>query len=189
MVLPILAYGHPNLRKTAKDIDPDYPELEKLIEDLYETMHATSGVGLAAPQVNKSICLFVIDTSPFEEEYPEAKDFKKVFINAEIIEESEEEEDFDEGCLSVPGIRGDVTRPSWINIKYLDSDFKEHIDEYESIFSRVIQHEYDHLDGILFVDHFTNLKKMRIKKKLTLITKGDTPADYRMIFPKKIRRK
>ena len=189
MVLPVVAYGHPNLRKISEDIPQDYPGLKELIENMYETMYATSGVGLAAPQINRQIRLFVVDTAPFGEDYPEAAEFKKVFINPEIIEESEEESSFDEGCLSIPGIRGEVVRPVKIKIKYKDTDFVDHTDEYDGILARVIQHEYDHLDGILFVDYFSNLKKMRIKKKLNMITRGEMPVDYRMIYPKKSKRK
>lgn len=188
MVLPILAYGHKNLRKIAEDIDSDYPELEALIENMYETMYETSGVGLAAPQINRQIRLFVVDASPFAEEDAGAKDFKRVFINARILEEYGEEKSFDEGCLSVPGIRGEVLRHSIIKMEYLDENFEKHIDEFSGMPARVIQHEYDHLEGILFVDHFNNLRKMRIKKKLTNISKGEVQVDYRMIFPKRRKR-
>jgi peptide deformylase len=189
MIFPILAYGHPNLRKISEDITPDYPDLERFIEEMFDTMYKTSGVGLAAPQINKQIRVFVIDTTPFAEEFPETKGFKKVFINAQMLDEYGEEVSIDEGCLSVPGIRGEVMRFSKIKIRYQDENFTEHVEEYEGMIARVIQHEYDHLEGILFVDHFNNLRKMRIKKKLNNIKKGEVNIDYRMIFPKKIKRR
>ena len=192
MKFPILAYGHPNLRKVAKDISPDYPGLQQLIDDMFEAMYESNGVGLAAPQIDRSIRLFVIDAEPFAEidkdiSEAEKKQLKgkKVFINAQILEETGDEWAFTEGCLSVPGINEDVTRPEKIKIKYLDRDFNEHIEEIDGLLARVIQHEYDHLDGILFTDHLSSFKKRLLKRKLENISKGKVNVDYRMKFPKK----
>ncbi|MGI6320926.1 MAG: peptide deformylase [Bacteroidales bacterium] len=185
MILPIVAYGHPTLRKIAQDIDKDYPELSTLIENMWETMYRTRGVGLAAPQVNKSIRLFVIDATPYGEDDAETKDFKKIFINAQIIQEEGEEWAFNEGCLSLPNIREDVMRKPNITIRYLDENFEEHTEKFSGIIARIIQHEYDHLEGKVFVDRINNLRKMLLKRKLTDITKGIVDIDYRMIFPQK----
>ncbi len=183
MMLPILAYGHPNLRKIAEDIDKDYPGLEKLIEDMFESMYESVGVGLAAPQINRSIRLFIIDASAYDEDHPETKDFKRVFINAQITDESGEEYAFEEGCLSVPGVSEDVIRAPKIKINYYDENWNYHEEEYDGVLARIIQHEYDHLEGKLFVDHLTPLKKTLLKRRLTDITKGKTNVGYRMIFP------
>ncbi len=188
-MLPIVAYGHPTLKKVAEDIDKDYEGLAELIEKMWETMYKSQGVGLAAPQINKSIRLFVIDATPFEDENEEAKDFKKVFINAHIVEESGEEWYFNEGCLSVPEIREDVLRKPKIKIQYYDTNWEYHEEEYEGVIARVIQHEYDHLEGMLFVDRLSNLRKMMLKKKLTDISKGNVRVDYKMLFPKPKRGK
>lgn len=185
MILPIVAYGHPTLRKIAQDIDKDYPELSTLIENMWKTMYRTRGVGLAAPQVNKSIRLFVIDATPYAEDDGQTKDFKKTFINAQIIEEEGEEWAFNEGCLSLPNIREDVMRKPNITIRYLDENFEEHTEKFSGIIARIIQHEYDHLEGKVFVDRINNLRKMLLKRKLTDITKGIVDIDYRMIFPQK----
>ena len=192
MKFPVLAYGHPTLRKIAKDITPDYPDLQKLIDDMFEGMYQSSGVGLAAPQIDKSIRLFVIDAEPFidlyedmTEEEKERLKGKKVFINAQILEESGQEWDFNEGCLSLPGINEDVTRKEKIKIEYYDRDFNKHTEEIDGILARVIQHEYDHLDGILFTDHLSSFKKRLLKRKLENISKGKVNVDYRMKFPKK----
>jgi len=185
MILPIVAYGHPTLRKVAQDIEPDYPELEQLIEDMFETMYKSEGVGLAAPQVNRSIRLFVIDASPYAEDNPELEGFKKVFINAHITEESGEEWVFNEGCLSIPEIREDVSRPPRLRIQYVDENFVPHDEVYEGIPARIIQHEYDHIDGILFVDRINTLRKMLLKRKLMDISTGNIKVAYKMIFPAK----
>jgi len=192
MKFPILAYGHPNLRKVAKDITPDYPDLQKLIDDLFESMYQSNGVGLAAPQIDKSIRLFVIDAEPFSDLYDDMSEEekarlkgKKVFINAQILEETGKERDFNEGCLSIPGINEDVTRREKIKIEYYDRDFNKHVEEIDGILARVIQHEYDHLDGVLFTDHLSSFKKRLLKRKLENITKGKVNVDYRMKFPKK----
>ncbi len=183
MVFPIVAYGHPILRKVAEDIDKDYPGLNQLIEDMFETMYASNGVGLAAPQVNRSIRLFVIDTTPYKEEYPGEENMKRVFINARIVEETGEEWSFNEGCLSIPQIREDVIRKPNVHIKYYDENFEFHDEVISGALGRVIQHEYDHLDGVLFVDHINPLKRMMLKRKLSDITKGIVNTDYKMIFP------
>jgi peptide deformylase len=185
MVLPILAYGHPTLRRISEDIEKDYPGLDELVEDMFDTMYLTSGVGLAAPQVGKSIRLFIVDASPFAEEVPEAKEFKRVFINAQIVEEKGEEWSFNEGCLSLPDIREDVIRKPGIRIQYYDENFEYHDDKFSKVMARIIQHEYDHLEGVLFVDRISNIRKMLLKRKLSDISKGNIDVDYKMIFPKK----
>ena len=185
MVLPITAYGHPVLRKVATEVDEDYPNLQQLIDDMFETMYATSGVGLAAPQVNLPIRLMVMDATAYAEEDPQAKDFKRVLINPEIIEEDGEEWVFNEGCLSVPEIREDVSRKPNIRITYYDEKWKFHDEQYDSVMGRILQHEYDHLEGILFVDRVSNIRKMLLKRRLLDISKGDIDVKYKMIFPLK----
>ncbi len=184
MILPVVAFGDPVLREVGIDISKDFDGLPKLIENMWETMYGAEGVGLAAPQIGKSIRLFVIDASPFAEDEPGLEGFKKVFINAEILEETGEEWAFKEGCLSIPGLRDNVKRQETIKIKYFDEQFKEHIEEYSGFAARVIQHEYDHIDGILFTDIINPLKKQMIKRKLTDISKGIVKVGYRMRFPK-----
>lgn len=192
MILPVVAYGDPVLKKEAEDITKDYEGLSQLIEDMFETMYEANGVGLAAPQIGKSIRLFVIDASPFaedeeEEEAEILKDFKKVFINAEIIEEEGEEWGFNEGCLSIPGIREEVFRNETLTIEYYDENFKKHKETYSGLAARIIQHEYDHIDGVLFVEHISPLRKRLIKRKLEEISKGEVDVAYKMRFPKKSR--
>ncbi len=189
MILPIIAYGHPTLKKVAVDIDQDYPGLEQLIQDMWETMYEASGVGLAAPQVNKSIRLFVIDASPYGEDHPETKTFKKVFINAHIIEENGEEWTMGEGCLSLPGMNEEVTRKPELEIEYLDEHFNVHHEKYDGILARIIQHEYDHIDGILYVDRLTPFKRMLLKGKLRDISEGKVEVDYKMTFPGLLKNK
>jgi peptide deformylase len=184
MILPITAYGHPTLRKIADDIDKDYPKLEELIANMFETMYNSDGVGLAAPQVNLPIRLFVMDATPMSDEVEEFKDFKKVFINAQITEEDGEDWSFNEGCLSIPGIREDVIRPERIKIEYYDENWVFHEEEYDSVPARIIQHEYDHLDGVLFPDLLPPLRRRLLKSRLLSITKGKIDVNYRMIFPK-----
>ena len=184
MILPITAYGHPTLKKVAQDIDKDYPGLEQLIADMFETMYYSKGVGLAAPQIDKSIRLLVIDATPYAEDFPEAKNFKKVMINARIIEESGSEWAFNEGCLSVPDIREDVYRKPNIKITYMDEAFNEHTEEYSGVAARIIQHEYDHIEGILFTDLLSPLKKKLLHRRLTDIKKGNIKVPYKMKFPK-----
>ena len=190
MILPIVAYGDPVLRKVAVAIDAAYPDLEKLITNMKETMYNASGVGLAAPQIGKAIRLFLIDASPFaedddlsEEERTVLKSFNKVFINAKILEEEGEEWIFNEGCLSIPDVREDVSRQPKITIEYQDENFTIHTETLEGLAARVFQHEYDHIEGILFTDKLSTLKKRIIKKKLENISKGKISADYRMRFP------
>lgn len=182
MILPIVGYGDPVLKKKAGDIDKTYPNLTELIQNMWDTMYNASGVGLAAPQVGLSIRLFVIDASPFEDEEEHLKDFKKVFINAQILEETGEEWLFNEGCLSFPDLREDVARKPKVRIRYLDENFQEHEDEFDGIAARIIQHEYDHIDGVVFVDRISPLKRRLIRNKLTNIIKGAVNASYRMRF-------
>jgi len=185
MIYPIVAFGNPSLRKESVVIDKDYKDLDKLIEDMFETMQVSDGVGLAAPQIGKSIRLFVIDASPMAEDDPLLDGFKKVFINAKIVEEYGDEWAFTEGCLSLPGIREDVYRPSNVKIEYYDENFEFHSEEYDGIKARIIQHEYDHLDGVLFVDHIAPLRKRLLKARLSSIEKGKVKAEYRLKFYKK----
>ena len=188
MILPVVAYGHPVLKKIAEEIEPDYPGLQQLIADMFETMYHSEGVGLAAPQINKSIRLFVIDADPFQETYPEAKGFKKVFINPEIVAVSEEKWTFREGCLSLPDMNEDVERPAKVTVNYLDENFVEHEEEFDGICARVFQHEYDHLEGKVYVDRVAPMRKMMLKNKLRNISEGNVYVDYKMIFPAKRRR-
>lgn len=187
MILPIVAYGDPVLKKKAIEIDPDYPELQKLIANMFETMYAAKGVGLAAPQIGKSIRLFIVDASPFadqdEPDYEVLKGFKKIFINPQIITETGNEWAFEEGCLSIPDIREDVYRLQDIILKYMDENFVEHTEVFTGLAARVIQHEYDHIEGILFIDHLSPLRKRMLKGRLTNISKGKISIDYRMKFP------
>jgi len=190
MILPIVAYGDPVLRKVGIEIDKDYPNLKELITNMKETMYNASGVGLAAPQIGKAIRLFLIDASPFaddedldEKERAILKDFNRVFINAKIIEEEGEEWAFNEGCLSIHDVRQDVYRQPIVTLEYQDEDFKTHTEVLEGLVARVFQHEYDHIEGILFTDKLSTLKKRLIKKKLENISKGKINADYRMRFP------
>lgn len=189
MILPIVAYGHPTLKAVAKEIDKDFPDLEKLIADMWETLAHSEGVGLAAPQVNHSIRLFLVDADPFYPDYPDAKGFKQVFINAELIDTFGEEVPFKEGCLSLPGIFEEVVRHDGIRLRYLDENFVEHEEEFTGIKSRIIQHEYDHLEGHVHVDRVAPLRKMLLQGKLRDISEGKCDVDYRMIFPKKQKRR
>ncbi len=183
MILPIVAFGTPILRKKCVEISPDYLELETLLANMWETMYEAHGVGLAAPQINKGIRLFLIDTTPFiDDEETEEVIVKKVFINAIIIEETGEDRDFNEGCLSIPDVREDVSRKSTITIEYMDENFKKHTDTYDGITARIIQHEYDHIDGILFIDKLSALRKRMIKGKLIDISKGKVNVSYKMRF-------
>lgn len=182
MILPIVAYGHPVLKKVAKPIDKDYEGLNELIDRMWETMYNAEGVGLAAPQIGKSIRLFLIDTVQVMEEGCESDGIKRAFINAEILEETGDSWAYEEGCLSIPNIRGDVERLPSIKIKYLDQDFNEHVEEIDGINARVIQHEYDHIEGKLFTEKLKPLKKRLIKRKLEAIKKGNVKVEYRMKF-------
>ena len=190
MIYPIVAYGDPVLRKKATDIPQDFPDLNQLIDDMFETMYGALGIGLAAPQIGKPIRLFIVDATPFEDDQELSKEdravlseFKKVFINAEILEERGDEWVFNEGCLSIPDIREDVFRKDEITIRYFDADFNEHTEVYSGIAARIIQHEYDHIEGVLFTDHLSALKKRMIKSKLGQISKGLIRAEYRMKYP------
>jgi len=190
MILPIVAYGDPVLRKEADEISKDYPKLDEVLENMWETMYNAAGVGLAAPQVGLPIRIFMVDTAPFsddpdftEEEQKELAIFKQTFINAEIVEETGDEWSFNEGCLSIPNVREDVFRPENVTIEYYDEKFKKHTKTYSGLIARVIQHEYDHIEGILFTDKISSLKKRLIKNKLSNISKGKTSVDYRMRFP------
>ncbi len=183
MILPIVAYGDPVLKKVAQPIDDQYPALKNLIDDMFQTMYEAHGVGLAAPQIGLSIRLFVIDATPFEEDEPNLKDFKRVFINAKIIEESGDKWPFNEGCLSIPEVREDVSRQKDIIIEYLDENWVQQKRWYTGMAARIIQHEYDHIEGKLFTDRISPLRKTMLKNKLDSISKGMVKADYRMRFP------
>lgn len=190
MILPIVAYGDPVLRKVGKEIDADYPNLDGLLENMFETMYNAQGVGLAAPQVGLPIRLFIIDATPFAEDedlQPEEqellKNFKKVFINARILEEDGDSWNFNEGCLSIPDIREDVSRQEKVRLEYYDENFERHEEEFTGLAARVIQHEYDHIEGVLFTDKLSSLRKRLLKGKLANISKGKVRADYKMRFP------
>jgi peptide deformylase len=200
MILPIVLYGDPVLRKVAEPIKKDDPQLQTLIADMFETMYQAKGVGLAAPQIGKSIRLFIVDAAPFAEtdeeeeededaeltkaEAAELKDFKRVFINATIIEEDGEEWKFNEGCLSIPKIREDVARKPFVVMRYMDENFKEWEEEFDGLAARIIQHEYDHIEGKLFTDKINPLRRKLLKRKLDDITKGKVNADYKIRIPK-----
>ena len=182
MILPIYGYGYPVLKKKAEPITPDYPDLENLIENMWETMYKASGVGLAAPQVGLPIRLFLVDTVQMMEEGQESMGVKKVLINAQKIEESGDPWAYEEGCLSIPDVRGDVERLPELRIRYLDENFEEHEEVFNGLNARVIQHEYDHIDGILFTEHLKPIKKRLIKRRLEKIRKGKAKAEYHMKF-------
>jgi peptide deformylase len=191
MILPIVAYGHPVLRKLAKDIGPDYSKLDKLLADMWETMYASNGVGLAAPQVNKVIRLFVVDTEQMfrgmtaeeKAEYPGDEGIKAVFINAHIQVLDGDEWEYNEGCLSIPKIREDIYRQETVTMRYCDEQFTEHTQTFTGLTARVILHEYDHIEGKLFIDHISPLKRKLMKGKLNDISKGKVSVDYKMLFP------
>ncbi|PSG88644.1 peptide deformylase [Aurantibacter aestuarii] len=190
MILPVVAYGDPVLKKKAVEITPEYPNLKALIENMYDTMYGAYGVGLAAPQIGLSIRLFLVDASPFaddeilgEEEQNFLKNFKHTFINPVILEESGDEWAFNEGCLSIPEVREDVFRKPNIKVQYQDEDFNTKTMELSGLAARVFQHEYDHIEGVLFTDKLSSLKKRLIKGKLANISKGKVDVDYRMKFP------
>jgi peptide deformylase len=179
MIYPIVLYGSPVLRKVAREIDKDYPELKQLVEDMFETMYVSDGVGLAAPQIGKSIRMIVIDGSAMAEDDPSLEGFRKAFINPNIIEETGETFTFIEGCLSLPAIREEVDRPGNIRIQYYDENFNFFDESYSGVKARIIQHEYDHLQGILLVDHLNPLKKKMLKGKLNDIMKGKAKVSYK----------
>jgi len=183
MIYSIIAYGHPVLKKQAQEIVKGEIDVKQLAEDMFETMHSAQGIGLAAPQIGKSIRMFVIDASPLEDE--EIGEWKQVFINPEIIEEDGNDWAFEEGCLSIPTIREDIIRQEKLKIHYFDENWEEHTEEFNGMIARIIQHEYDHIEGILFTDHLSAFKKRLLKSKLTNISKGIVKVDYRMSFPAK----
>ncbi|WP_248723647.1 peptide deformylase [Seonamhaeicola sp. ML3] len=190
MILPIVAYGDPVLKRKAKTISKDYPNLDTLLENMFETMYGAYGVGLAAPQIGLPIRIFLVDTEPFaddedfsEEEKAQLKTFKRVFINANILKEEGDEWAFNEGCLSIPDVREDVFRQPTITVEYFDENFEKHTETFDGLIARVIQHEYDHIEGILFTDKLSSLKKRLIKGRLNNISKGKIKVDYRMRFP------
>ncbi|MCB9289447.1 MAG: peptide deformylase [Lewinellaceae bacterium] len=183
MLLPIYSYGQPVLKKMAEDITTDYPGIQELIENMWETMYHADGVGLAAPQVGKPIRLFVVDTIQIMEEGKETEGLKRVFINAHKVEEAGEPWTYEEGCLSIPDVRGDVDRPPQLRLRYLDEHFEEHEEVFTGINARVIQHEYDHIDGILFTEHLKPLKRRLVQRKLEDIKKGKVKVEYKMKFP------
>ena len=196
MLLPIIAYGHPVLKRKAEVIFKDYPKLKELIDNMFETMYNASGVGIAAPQIGQSIRLFIVDTTPFSEddslsdnERNQLKSFKKIFINPEIIEESGDDWSFDEGCLSIPNIRESVLRQPEIKIQYFDENFIKHVQSFDGLLARVIQHEYDHVEGILFTDKLSSFKKQLLKKKLLKISSGKLSFDYEMEFYKSSKKR
>jgi peptide deformylase len=195
MIFPIIAYGHPVLRQVAIDITPDYTGLDKLIEDMWETMYASNGVGLAAPQINKSIRLFVMDSDQIftnmdekekaENTYPDTPGIKQVFINAHIVEEAGEDWAYNEGCLSIPKIREDIYRAEEVTLEFLNERFEEQTKTFNGVTARIVLHEYDHIEGKLFIDHLPLLKRKLYKRKLDNISKGAIKVDYKMLFPKK----
>ena len=196
MLLPIIAYGHPVLKRKAEVINKDYPKLLELINDMFETMYNANGVGIAAPQIGLSVRLFIVDTNPFsedeslsDEDRSELKSFKKTFINPEILDENGDEWSFEEGCLSIPNIRESVLRQESIKIQYFDENFNKHIESYNGLLARVIQHEYDHIEGILFTDKLSSFKKQLLKKKLLKISSGKLSFDYEMQFFKSSKKK
>ena len=189
MILSIVGYGDPVLRKVGAEISQEYPNLAELIANMYDTMYNAYGVGLAAPQIGLAIRLFIVDTAPFSEsddlsteEAQQLKGFKKTFINAKIVKEEGNEWGFNEGCLSIPDVREDVFRKERITIEYLDENFAKHTEVYDGLIARVIQHEYDHIEGVLFTDKISSLKKTLIKKRLQNIIDGKIRADYKMKF-------
>jgi peptide deformylase len=191
MIYPIVAYGDPVLKKEAEEVPEGYSDLKKLVDDMFETMHNASGVGLAAPQIGKSLRLFVIDLSPFaedpeleKEEREQLEGLQKAFINPEMVEETGKKWAFSEGCLSIPNINEDIFREPEIVINYLDTDFNEHEERFTSLAARVIQHEFDHIEGVLFTDKISSFKKRLINNKLKHISQGKVKVDYRMRFPK-----
>ncbi|WP_313805232.1 peptide deformylase [Flavobacterium sp.] len=192
MILPIIGYGDPVLRKVGEEVSKDYPNLKETIANMYETMYNAHGVGLAAPQVGLAIRIFIVDCEPFsdsddltKEEEEQLRTFKKTFINAKILKEEGEEWGFNEGCLSIPDVREDVFRHEQITIEYYDEDFNKHTEVYDGLIARVIQHEYDHIEGILFTDRISSLKKRLISKKLQNIMEGKARPDYKMKFAAK----
>jgi peptide deformylase len=196
MLLPIIAYGHPVLKRKAEVINKDYPKLLELINNMFETMYNANGVGIAAPQIGLSIRLFIVDTNPFsedetlsDEERSQLKSFKKIFINPKILDQNGDEWSFEEGCLSIPNIRESVFRQESIKVQYFDENFTQHIESYGGLLARVIQHEHDHIEGILFTDKLSSFKKQLLKKKLLKISSGKLSFDYEMQFFKSSKKR
>jgi peptide deformylase len=185
MIYPIIPFGHPILRKRAEDISQDYPELDRLIEDMYETMYNAKGVGIAAPQIGKSIRLFIVDGSPIEDDTLDMRTFKKVFINPVVLAEDGDEWGYDEGCLSIPDVIEEVYRQEEVRIRYFDRNWQPHEETYFGIQARIIQHEYDHLEGVLFTDHLGGFRKQLIKSRLKRISEGKYATFYPMAQPAK----
>jgi len=184
MILPIYAYGQPVLKKKAEDISPDYPGLQELIENMWETMYHAEGVGLAAPQIGRSIRLFIVDTEQLQKEDSEETGIKRTFINAHKVEEGGDDWPYEEGCLSIPDVRGDVERPAQLRLRYLDENFEEQETLFTGFDARVIQHEYDHIDGVLFTEHLKPIKRRLVRRKLDNIKKGKVKVEYKMKFPR-----
>ena len=196
MLLPIIAYGHPVLKRKAEVINKDYPKLLELIDNMFETMYNANGVGIAAPQIGLSVRLFIVDTNPFsedeslsDEERSQLKSFKKIFINPKILDQNGDEWSFEEGCLSIPNIRESVLRQESIKVQYFDENFTQHIESYDGLLARVIQHEHDHIEGILFTDKLSSFKKQLLKKKLLKISSGKLSFDYEMQFFKSSKKR
>ncbi|MBR9917901.1 peptide deformylase [bacterium] len=185
MIYPIRAYGDPVLRNVCEEVSPEYPNLTEIIANMFETMDASDGVGLAAPQVGLNIRVFVVDSTAFNDDKSKDEGIRQVFVNPEILEESGKEWAFEEGCLSIPDIRENVNRQPEISIRYFDENFNEKVKQFSGLTARVIQHEYDHIEGKLFIDYLSPLKKQLLKSKLTKISKGDVSVRYRMKFPKR----
>lgn len=183
MKLSVIAFGDPVLRKKAADIDPEYPGLKELIDNMFETMYGARGVGLAAPQVGKSVRLFVIDATPYADDDPALTDFKKVFINAHLIEEKGDKWAFNEGCLSIPDIREDISRQETIMLSYYDENWQYHEETFAGLGARIIQHEYDHIEGKLFTDKLSPLRRAMLKSRLDAISRGNVKVEYKMKFP------
>ncbi len=185
MVYPIIMYGDPVLRKRAKEIEKGSIDIKILVQDMFDTMYAAHGIGLAAPQIGKGVRLFVVDGTTLEDVEGDMTDFKKVFINPEILEENGDAWEFEEGCLSIPNIRENVARPAKLKVRYFDEEWNQKMEEYDGMKARIIQHEYDHLDGRMFIDYLSPLKKRMLKGKLTNISRGDVDTDYRILAPLK----
>lgn len=185
MIYPIVAFGDPILKKKGQNIEQGSIDVKKLSEDMFETMYKANGVGLAAPQIGMSLRMFVVDAGAMQEDDDDAPPFKRVFINPEILEETGAEWVFEEGCLSIPGIREQIARKEKLKIRYLDENWEEHEEALDDIFARIVQHEYDHIEGLLFTDYLTPFKKRLLKGKLSSISKGNVTTDYRMVFPVK----
>ena len=183
MIYPIVVYGHPILRKVAEDVEKDYPGLDQLIDDLFETMYHAEGIGLAAPQIGKSVRIFVIDGEPAADDEPSMTDFRQAFINAHIVERSGELVPMTEGCLSIPNLREEVNRESRIRIEYFDRNWEFHDEIYEGFKARIILHEYDHLDGVMFTDRVGPLRKRLLKGKLNAISRGIFESVYKTVLP------